>query len=210
MSDMPLQELINDNFSKSAVDIDDFYNHRIKGIYGEIIDFATIAQSNMSPDEIEKLYAIKLACRDIVDAVKDTKHLQKNLVKYNKNLNKHISEQYDDIRMGLAELLRNIDRISMMTEYDEVLMLLSKSKIHMQRFEIVSNGTLDNLIRKDLITNEMATSLMNDSSYAYEISKHLIAMTEVIFINSSDSEMSGFSEDMLMSDEDVSAIIQKG
>ncbi len=210
MSEMPLQELVDDKFSESAVDIDDFYNHRIKGIYGEIIDFATVAQSNMSPKEIEKLYAIKLACRDIVDAVKDTKHLQKNLVKYNKNLNKHISEQYDEIRMGLAELLRNIDKISMMTEYDEILMLLSKSKIHMQKYEIVSNGTLDNLIRKDLITNEMATSLMNDSSYAYEISKHLIAMTEVIFTHSSDSDMSSFSEDMLMNDEDVSVIIKKG
>ncbi len=209
MSDMPLEKVVEDRFSKSRVDIDDFYNHRIKGIYGEIIDFATIAQSQMSPQEIDDLYSMKLACRDIVDAVKDTKHLQKNLVKYDKNLNKHITKEYDGIRVGLAELLRNIDKISKMNEYDEMLLLLSKVKIHMQRYDILSNGTLDNLIRNDLITNEMATSLMNDSAYAYEISKHLIAMTEIVFMKSSD-EMDALNEEMLMDDEDVSRIIKQG
>ena len=209
MSDIPLEIVVEDRFSESTVDIDDFYNHRIKGIYGEIIDFATIAQAQMSPSEIDKLYAIKLACRDIVEAVKDTKHLQKNLVKYDKNFNKHITEQYDGIRIGLSELLRNIDKISMMTEYDEMLLLLSKVKIHMERYDILSNGTLDNLIRNDLITNEMATSLMNDSGYAYEISKHLIAMTEIIFMKSSD-EMDSLYEEMNMDEEDISTIIKKG
>ena len=209
MSDIPLEIVVEDRFSESTVDIDDFYNHRIKGIYGEIIDFATIAQAQMSPSEIDKLYAIKLACRDIVEAVKDTKHLQKNLVKYDKNFNKHITEQYDGIRIGLSELLRNIDKISMMTEYDEMLLLLSKVKIHMERYDILSNGTLDNLIRNDLITNEMATSLMNDSGYAYEISKHLIAMTEIIFMKSSD-EMDSLYEEMNMDEEDISTIIKQG
>ena len=127
MSDMPLEDVIKDSFSESIVDIDDFYNHRIKGIYGEIIDFATLAQSQMAPEDIEKLYALKLSSRDIVDAVKDTKHLQKNLVKYKNNVNKHIIEQYDGIKIGLAELLRNIDAISMMSEEEEIILLLSKS-----------------------------------------------------------------------------------
>ena len=209
MSNIPLEMVVEDRFSDSTVDIDDFYNHRIKGIYGEIIDFATIAQAQMSPSEIDNLYAIKLACRDIVEAVKDTKHLQKNLVKYDKNFNKHITEQYDGIRIGLSELLRNIDKISMMTEYDEMLLLLSKVKIHMERYDILSNGTLDNLIRNDLITNEMATSLMNDSGYAYEISKHLIAMTEIIFMKPSD-EMDTLYEEMNMNEEDISKIIKEG
>ena len=209
LSAMPLEEVVQDVFSKSDVDIDYFYNHRIKGIYGEIIDFATLAQSQMLPENVAKLYALKLASRDIVDAVKDTKHLQKNIIKYNKNLNKHITEQYDGIKMGLAELLRNIDALSMMTEEDEIIVLLSKAKVHTQRYDILANGTLDNLIRKDLITNEMATSLMNDSSYAYEISKHLIAMAEVIFIDSA-GDLNNLDEDMIISDDDVKIILDKG
>ena len=209
ISTMELEDVIKDDYSKNVVDIDDFYEHHIKGIYGEIIDFATQAQSKMSPEDIEDLYALKIASRDIVDAVKDTKHLQKNLVKYKNNLNKHIQDQYDGIRVGLAELLRSVDAISKMSEEDEIILLLSKIKVHMQRYDILANGTLDNLIRNDLITNEMATSLMNDSAYAYEISKHFIAMAEVIFIDAS-SDIKNLGGDMFISDEDVDAIIEKG
>ncbi len=209
LSDMSIEDVVKDNYSKKSVDIDDFYEHHIKGIYGEIIDFTTNAQSKMLPEDIEKLYVLKLASRDIVEAVKDTKHLQKNIIKYRNNLNKHIQEQYDGIRMGLAQLLRTVDIISKTQEEEDIILHLSKAKVHMQRYEIISNGTLDNLIRNDLITNEMATSLMNDSAYAYDISKHLIAMTEIIFVDAS-SDMRTLGENMLISDEDVSKIIEKG
>ena len=209
LSEMELEDVIKEGYSKNIVDIDDFYEHRIKGVYGEIIDFATQAQSKMSPEDIENLYALKIASRDIVDAVKDTKHLQKNLVKYKNNLNNHIQEQYDGIRIGLAELLRGIDVVSKMSEEDEIIVLLSKMKVNMQRYDILANGTLDNLIRNNLITNEMATSLMNDSAYAYEISKHFIAMAEIIFIDVS-SDIKNLGEDMLISDEEVDKILEKG
>ena len=209
LSAMELEDVIKDSYSKNVVDIDDFYEHRIKGIYGEIIDFATQAQSKMSPEDIENLYALKIASKDIVDAVKSTKHLQKNLLKYKDSSNKHIQNQYNGIRMGLAELLRSVDAISKMSEEDEIILLLSKIKVHMQRYDVLANGTLDKLIRNNLITNEMATSLMNDSSYAYEISKHFIAMAEVIFIDAS-SDIKNLGEDMLISDEEVDAILTKG
>jgi len=208
ISDMPLEDVVKNAYSKNAIDIDDFYNHRIKGIYGEIIDFSTNAQSQMSPEDIEALYKIKLANRDIVEAVKDTKHLQKNLVKYENNSNVHIQEQYDIIKIGLAELLRNIDLISKMTEEDEIIVLLSKVKVHMQRYDILANGTLDDLIRHNLITNEMATSLMNDSAYAYNIGKNFIAMAEVIFIDTF-SDMKDIAEELIISDEDVDLILKE-
>ena len=208
ISTMPLEDVVKKAYSKSAIDIDDFYNHRIKGIYGEIIDFSTKAQSQMAPEDIESLYKIKLANRDIVEAVKDTKHLQKNLIKYENNSNIHIKEQYDSIKIGLAELLRNIDLISKMTEEDKIIVLLSKVKVHMQRYDILANGTLDNLIRHDLISNEMATSLMNDSAYAYNISKNFIAMAEIIFIDIN-SDLKSLSEDMIMNDEDVDSILRE-
>ncbi len=208
-SQMPLRDVVDDKYTKKNIDIDDFYNHRIKGIYGEIIDFTTLAQSKMTPENIESLYSLKLASRDIVEAVKDTKHLQKNLLKYSKNLNKYIQEQYDTIRMGIAELLRDIDLVSKMNEETEILLMLSKIKVHMQRYDVMANGTIDNLIRNNHITNEMATSLMNDSAYAYEISKHLVAMAEIIFIDLS-SDLKNIAQEMLISDEDVQIMLKKG
>lgn len=201
VSAIPLDEVVKDVYSKSVIDIDDFYNRNIKGIYGEIIDFATKAQSQMSTENIELLYKLKLANRDIVEAVKDTEHLQKNLVKYSNSTNEHIKEQYNIIKKDLAELLRDIDTISKMSEEDEIILLLSKVKVYLERYDILANGTLDNLIRKSLITNEMATSLMNDSTYAYNIGKNFIAMSEILFIDD--------NSDMVLSDDDVNLILEK-
>ena len=78
----------------------------------------------------------------------------------------------------------------------------------MQRYDILANGTLDNLIRNNLITNEMATSLMNDSAYAHDISKNFIAMAEVIFIDAS-SDIKDIAEEFMISDEDVDLILKE-
>ena len=208
VSSMPLEEVIKDSYSDKVVNIDEFYNNRIKGIYGEIIDFSTKAQSDMSPEYIEVLYKLKLANRDMVEAVKDTKHLQKNLVKYLQSENEYIKLEYNTIRKDLAELLRNINIIATTDEEDVIILLLSKAKIHMEKYDVVANGTLDNLIRNSLITNEMATSLMNDSTYAYDISKNLIEMASVTFTDRS-SNMKSINEEMEMSEEDVDSILEK-
>lgn len=205
ISAMPLEEVIKDAYSTSPTDIDTFYNNKIKGIYGEILDFSAKAQSDMTPQDIETLYNLKLANRDLVEAVKDTKHLQKNLIKYSKHTNNHIQKEYNRIRRDLAELLRNLNIIATTNEEDVILILLSKVKVHTKKYDILSNGTLDNLIREGLITNEMATSLMNDSNYAYNISKNLIDMAEIIFTDKS----SILNEEMAMNDDDIEAILEK-
>ena len=207
ISSLPLDEVIEKEYSDLPVNIDDFYNYKIKGIYGEIIDFSTKAQGDMSPKEIELLYQLKLANRNMIEAVKDTKHLQKNLVKYLKNDNRHIRKEYNTIRKNLAELLRNINTIVNTQEEDVIILLLSKAKIHMEKYDVLVNGTLDNLIRNGLISNEMATSLMNDSSYAYDISRNLIEMASVVFTDRSINN-SSINEDMKISDEDIATIIK--
>jgi len=208
ISSLPLDDVIKDTYSHNAVDIDVFYNHKIKGIYGEIIDFSTKAQSHMSTEDIELLYTLKLANRDMVEAIKDTKHLQKNLTIYAKSTNTHIKKQYNLIRKDLAELLRTINIVSNTKKEDELLLLLSKAKVHTEKYDILANGTLDRLIRESLINNEMATSLMNDSAYAYDISKNLIAMAEIIFTDRS-RNVDSITEEMAMDTEDVKEILEK-
>jgi len=208
LSTMPLEEVIKDTYSENAVDIDVFYNNKIKGIYGEIIDFSTKAQADMSEKDIEILYKLKLANRDLVEAVKDTKHLQKNLIKYSNSTNEHIKEQYNLIRKDLAELLRNINIIATTDEDDIILLLLSKAKVHTEKYDILANGTLDHLIRERLITNEMATSLMNDSAYAYDISKNLIEMAEATFTDRN-TNVQNLNEELAMNAEDIESILEK-
>jgi len=201
LSEMAIEKVVEEKYSNTKVDIDDFYNRKIKGIYGEIIDFSTRAQSHMNPEDIDQLYKLKLANKDIVEAVKDTKHLQKNLILYSNNSNSYIQEQYTNMRKDLVELLRSINIISKTKEEEEVLLLLSKAKLHAQKYDFIANGTLDNLIRKSLITNEMATSLMNDSAYAFDISRKLVSMAEILYNHENDN--------LLIDDEDVQTILNE-
>ena len=206
ISDMDLDEVLKHNYSKRYVNIEDLYHYKIKDIYGEIIDFAAKAQSNMSPELVQELYKLKLANRDLVEAIKDTKHLQKNLIKFVANPNVHIRDEYNKIKKSLAELLRNINAIATTDEEDMIVLLVSKIKIHAEKNDIIANGTIDNLIRNHLITNQMATSLMNDNTYAFDISKNLVSMAEVLLVNKN-SDIKNLHDETIISESEVESIL---
>ena len=104
--------------------------------------------------------------------------------------------------------MRNINIIATTDEEDVIILLLSKAKIHAQRYDIIANGTLDELIRKQLITNKMATSLMNDSTYAYNISQNLIQMAEVILIDRG-GDIKNLEEDIHINEEEIDILVDK-
>jgi phosphate:Na+ symporter len=183
VSNMDLDEVAKRPYTKKIADIDELYNHRIKDIYGAIIDFATKAQANMSQNDIKELYRLKLANRDLVDAIKDTKQLQKNILKYSSNPNKQIRDEYINIKKAMAKLLRYLNAAATSQTQEEIVIALSKAKAHIEKHDLISNGVLDNLIRNQLITNQMATSLMNDSTYAFNIGKNLISTAEMIYLS---------------------------
>jgi len=118
-------------------------------------------------------------------------------------------EQYDHIRKNLAELLRNINIVATSDEEDVVLLLLSKAKVHTEKYDILANGTLNRLIREGLIINEMATSLMNDSVYAYDISKNLIAMAKEVVFTDRNTNTKSINEEMAMNAEEIKEILEK-
>lgn len=207
VSSMELEEVIKENYSKKYINIEDFYEKRIKDIYSEIITFSTKAQSNMSPSNIEQLYKLKLASRDIVEAIKNTKHLQKNIVKFSAHPNQYIKQEYAQIKLSLVELLRNINIIATTDEEDVIILLLSKVKVNTHKYDIISNGKLDELIRNRYITNQMATSLMNDSVYVYNIRTKLSDMAEILFVQAN-SKLQHLQEDMQITPIEVEKLLQ--
>ena len=47
---------------------------------------------------------------------------------------------------------------------------------------MIKNGRIDKLIRTNAIETKVATSLINDSAFAYEISKKLIHVATILWI----------------------------
>ncbi len=208
VSAMELDEVIKEKYSKKYINIEDFYQHKIKDIYGEIIDFSAKAQADMHPERIEELYKLKLANRDMVEAIKNTKHLQKNIVKYSAHPNRYIKEEYANIRISLAGLLRNINIIATTDEEDIIVLLLSKVRLNTQKHDIITNGVLDDLIRNRRITNQMATSLMNDSVYTYNIRNKLCNMAEILFIDKN-SDLKNVKDELEITQGDIEEILEK-
>jgi phosphate:Na+ symporter len=64
------------------------------------------------------------------------------------------------------------------------------------------NGMLETLIRENKITPLMATSLMNDASYAYHVTNNLVQMGEVLFATGSQS-MKDAERLIALDDDDV-------
>jgi len=183
LSDKKLNEVLAEQCCEKIEDIEEDYQRKLKGIYGEIAAFAIKAQSNIDETYITSFHNIKLANRNNIEAVKMTEQLQHNLKKYLQSDNIHIKEQYIKMIKRIAKLMRRIHIISKTEEKEEAMRLLMKAKKILEKNDIVSNGKLDKLIRGNLITNQMAASLMNDSAYTNNIIKSLIVSTGVLWVD---------------------------
>ena len=174
---------VKSSVTKIDMNIDEFYEKRIKTLYGDIINYATISQENMSNEEQSEIYHLKIACRDIVEAIKDVRELQKNISSFITSKNTHIKNEYNYIREEIARTLDGIHTLRNNGNDDfDVLAKIRILKDNLEKLDMIGNGRIDQLIRDNKIDPKMATSLINDSSFAYQISKRLIDVAVTLWI----------------------------
>ena len=166
------------------MDIDEQYNLGVKSLYSDIIDYISRAQVSMTPTQTEDLFTLRAAGKDLVDAIKGTKHLQKNLDLYRGSANPEIVREYNTIRLELASVLRALEEVRRQGDDSAAILSLDELKMEVKTNDKQLLGRLDKLVRKNLISPQMATSLINDSSYAYRVTKRLVKMGEALFSSS--------------------------
>jgi phosphate:Na+ symporter len=181
LSERDLEEVVGEQTSVLPIDIDAEYDRNVKGLYSAIVDFISRAQTRMTPEQADELFQIRAAGRDIVEAIKDTKHMHKNLASYIVSDNDNIRAEYNQIRMQLGMALRRLAEAQENQDDPTAILSLDAIKLEMEENDTTANGILEVLIRENSITAEMATSLMNDSAYAYDVAKNLVQMGEVLF-----------------------------
>ncbi len=180
-----IEEAILHSNIDTLQDINKFYETKIKYIYGEIIRFATLAQEHMDEIDKDRAYNFKLASRNIVESVKDMRDLQKNMFHYLKSNNEFIKEEYNHLRLNIAQTIEAIEEVKTSDDMDAVAQLeLLRDKI--RELKNIKNNTIDALIRENKIDTKMATSLINDSLLAYDVSKKLIAVATIVWIKDKD------------------------
>jgi len=159
--------------------VDDLYRAEIKGVYSDIVEFAAKSQPQMSPQQLQLVFELKTACRNAVEALKDVKHLRKNLSRSRGSDYVAVSEQYDRLRYDLVDLIREVTLIRSRPDKGSLLSI-DRARVHLEKADSVGSGELDRLIRERKIPGTVATSLMNDFHYAHGIGRKLINMVELL------------------------------
>jgi phosphate:Na+ symporter len=181
-----------------TIDVDDLYRRKVKPLYSAIIDFSTQAEQHMDARQLERLTHLKRANWQIVTTIKHIKEMQANIDRYMCADNKYVRREYNAIRLNIAILLRTLFTIEAQVSPAAKIEQLTRIRLEMEEQDIIANGALDKLIREQRITSDMATSLMNDSSFAYQIQRNLISAAEIIFANLYSQE-----KDLSLTEEDV-------
>ena len=209
-SDKDMDEVVSEKRKMISIDIDAVYERNVKVLYGAIVGFISEATTRIEPEQAEDLYALRTAGRHIVEAIKDVKHMRKNLEIYSLSDNEHIRREYDLLRIQLGNILRELGKLREDSANPENITLLDLDRLRLdaENSDIVANGKLDQLIRDGLITEQMATSLMNDNAYAYEISMKLIEMGGILFAARA-MDLKEAARRMVLDEEELEGIVEK-
>ena len=199
-------EMLVANFPvRQAFDVDRYYELKIKSLYSEIISFVSQASFSWEMEQSGEIHWLRIANQDMVDSIKDIKHLQKNLAKYSTSNNPVIREQYNGIRIQIARLVQSLESIRQAGPDDLPSLMIDQLKVESDAQYTQQNKKINEMIRKHLIGADMAISLMNDGTYVYNVSRKLIEMGHTLFIKQN-KELSAAEKAVQLDENDLKDI----
>jgi len=163
-------------------DIDDLYERKLKALYGAIVEFAINSRGGYSGGKLkEELRELRQAGQHVIEAVKGVKHLRKNLNRFLQSDNQFAIKEYNRLRRLIITALREIEEDRKSAREANAVMSLDHLKLEVEEKTLEFEKGLDDLIRKECIDVQTATSLMNDISYCREICWDLVEAGTVLF-----------------------------
>jgi phosphate:Na+ symporter len=183
-SDVKIKKIIKNSKGQMNADVNQLYYSKVKNIYGQIISYAAKGQEDLklTKHQNKQLSEIKLANRKMVEIVKETKDLAKNVAVYSFSDNEHIQKEYDKFRKKVVKVLRVIYLFRTNDNKDEYYKELLALKNEAKKAIKSDNKSIDKLIRKNLITVDMASSLVNDHINVNDLIKNLIKVAELLYL----------------------------
>ena len=177
-----ISKIVKESSDIIDLNIDEFYESRIKSLYSDIIDYSTYFINELDDEKRSYLNDLRNACRDIAESVKNTKELQKNIKKYISSNNGYIKDEYNYIREAIAKTINTINEMKNSKDDIDVLSKSELLKEYLKGLDVIATRRIDILIREKRIDKKMATSLLNDSYHANLIISRLISVSKVLWI----------------------------
>lgn len=184
-SDVKIKKIVKKSTEDMHVDVEELYYNKVKTIYGEILRYATTAQTKfkLGKKQSKAITEIKVANRKMVEIIKDVREFNKNVTIALDSDNKYLSSEYDSYRKKVVKVLRVIHLFRTEEDSEIYAEKLAELKQEANENRRQSNKTMDKLIRKNHITAEMASSMFNDYTNVNDMVKKLIEVAELLYGN---------------------------
>ena len=182
-SDLKIKDIVKQSKKDMQINVDELYYSKIKTIYGEIIKYATIGQSNLNLTEAQNKHIseIKIANRKMVEIVRDVKELSRNVSMYLNSDNKYLQKEYYRFRKKIVKVLRIIYLFRKQENNEQLYEKLLQYKEDAKKNLHHSNKSINELIRNNLVSANMASSLINDNDHVNNLIDKLITVAELLY-----------------------------
>ena len=95
--------------------------------------------------------------------------------------NNYIRHEYNLLREKMIKIFRELRKIEESQNFTDSLLSIEMLKKEMTDIDTIANGRLDGMIRERQIDTKMATSLINDSIYIYNVANRLLEFAETVW-----------------------------
>ena len=206
LGDEELGKIIAKDRELIIFDLDEVYENKVKTLYAAIIEFTAKANAQSMPEKYSgDLLKLSMAASDIVESVKDIKHLRKNTNRFMLSHNSVIQGEYNQLRLRVATILRQIYRARDMADDALSVLELDELKVESAEADMRINRRVSELLRKGQISSMMATSLLNDSKYAQDSANKLISITQTLLATHNE-RITDVVQEVMLNPEEVEEI----
>ncbi len=181
----PIESLAKDKMIlKDDIDIDTLYDEKIKSLSNAIMEFTAKAKIHMNnEDQMKEVFRLQISAKNIVEATKHMRLVQKNLQKYSLSAHQSLSNEYDHMRITMAYLLRGIEELRIASSDDNLSILrkIAKFKASFKYDDLDILNKIDWLISQKSISISEGTSMLNDLSFMRSIALKLVEAIEYLY-----------------------------
>ena len=183
-------------------DVDAAYELQVKSLYSAIITFISRAGFSWQDEQSGDIHWLRQANQNMVEAIKASKHLRKNLAVAATSTNEEQRLIYTNMRVHLALLVRELEEIRQESIDESPVLSLDHLRLLMNELCEKFNARMANAMTEGRMSGELAVSLLNDSNYAQEVYSKLLDMGETLFIRHSRS-LTDAEHEVLLSDDEL-------
>jgi len=198
----PDPALLNAKPKLHEIDADQLYQLHVKGVYSDLLIFMSRLDIELDQPQHQFWVGCQRAAMELVDAVKDAKHLQKNLGTYLRGDDSTVRQEYVELRRHIISMLqeiREVGRLDVPREaWSERVQMLDELAAN---YDNDFRSRVFAEVRSARLSGEQASSLMNDLGY---VSRIIQSLRNVLLLGRSpDSQFLGALRQILAEDQQL-------